>query len=260
MVTRAYGGNFMRSQFFEVPEAVHVADPSHGVYGQSPDPNQADWTEPPFSTPPFMDAYVDPDELGDSGTVVQVQNQLVLDQTDYTDHGSNQNHGEDLGASRSQQWTEKNVRGPGETYDYSVVKAFGPNGMTPTNENLRRGINSDPINNPTVDPLNGAPLYDGDGFRYGVIENATRGRNRKFFAKQVRDDHGIRAVFPNTSYQAHQSRSLRDQPIYRSFARNILTTTKRPMVRTAPPPIDDTITDTTPNPPAGLDDSIIEGF
>lgn len=207
-----------------------------------------------------MDAYVDQDEFTDSNEVVQVQGQLVLDQTDYTDHSSAQDHGQDLGAPRALQWNEKNVRGPHETYEYTVMDGFGPRGMTPTDENLRRGINADPINNPTVDPLNGAPLYDGKGFRYGVIENAVRGRNRSFLGRQLRSDHGVRAIFPNTAYQPSVSRQLRDQPIFRSLARNIITTTKRPMLRQAPTPIGDTLLDDTQNPPAGLDDSIVEGF
>lgn len=261
MVTaRAYSGAWSRAQFFEIPQSVHVADPAHGDYGQQFDPAQADWTEPPFSTPPFMDAYVDVDEFIDAETVVQVQDQLVLDQTDYTDHGSSQDHGQDLGAPRALQWNEKNMRGPGESYEHTIVDAFGPQGMTPTDENLRRGINADPINNPTVDPLNGAPLYDGKGFRYGVIENAIRGRNRAFLGRVIRTDHGVRAVYPNTAFQPSVSRQLRDQPLFRSLARNILTTTKRPMLRQAPPPIGEVTLDDTQNPPAGMDDSIVEGF
>jgi hypothetical protein len=239
---------------------VHVADPAHGQYGEQFDPGQADWTEPPFSTPPYMDAYVDEDDIADANTVVQVQDQLVLDQTDYTDHSSSQDHGQDLGAPRALQWNEKNVRGPGETYDYKITDGFGPSGMVPTDENLRRGINADPINNPTVDPLNGAPLYDGKGFRYGIFEDATRGRNRKFLGRVIRLDHGVRAVYPNTAYQASVSRQVRDQPIFRSLSRNILMTTKRPMLRQAPTPIGDTLLDDTPNAPAGMDDSIVEGF
>lgn len=260
MPATAYSGAWSRKQFFQVPQSVHVQDPAHGEFGQRMDPAQADWTAAPFSTPPYMDAYVDGAEFDDSETVVQVQGQLVLDQTDYSDHGSSQNHSEDLGAPRALQWGEKNIRGPGESYERTVVEAFGPQGMEPTDENLRRGINADPINNPTVDPLNGAPLYDGKGFRYGVIENATRGRNRKQFAKVVRTDHGVRAVYPNTAYQASAIRQQRDIPLFSSLARNILTTSKRPMLRDAPPPISDVIYDDTPNPPAGLDDSIVEGF
>lgn len=260
MPATAYTGAWSRAQFFEIPQSVHVADPAHGEYGQQFDPQRTDWIEPPFSTPPYMDAYVDEDELEDSSTVVQVQGQLVLDQTNYADHGSNQNHAEDLGAPRQQLWAEKNVRGPGESYEYSVVDAFGPAGMTPTDENLRRGINADPINNPTVDPLNGAPLYDGKGFRYGVIENAVRGRNRAFLGRVIRTDHGFRAVYPNTAYQASVTRQSRNQPIFSSLARNILTTTKRPMLRQSPTPIGDTLLDDTQNPPAGMDDSIVEGF
>lgn len=260
MPAGTYSGAWSRAQFFQVPQAVHVQDPAHGLYGQQDDPARADWTEPPFSTPPFMDAYLDDDDLADAETVVQVQGQLVLDQTDYMDHGSSQNHGEDLGASRALQWTEKNVRGPGESYEYTVTEAFGPRGMEPTDENLRRGINADPINNPTVDPLNGAPLYDGKGFRYGVIEFAVRGRNRRHLAKNVRTDHGVRAVYPNTAHQASVTRQFPATPLFASLARNILTTTKKPMLREAPTPIGDTILDDTPNPPAGMDDSVMEGL
>ena len=260
MPATTYTGAWSRAQFFEVPESVHVQDPAHGVQGQVPDPNQADRETPPFSTPPYMDAYVDPDALDDAATVVTVQGQLVLDQSDYTDHGSSQNHAEDLGAPRALQWTEKRIIGPGETYEHTIVDAFGPRGMTPTDENLRRGINADPINNPTVDPLNGAPLYDGRGFRWGIIENFTRGRDRSFLAKPVRTDHGIRAIYPNTAFQAAESRKPQDQPLYRSLARMIQTTSKRPMLRQAPTPIGETTLDETPNPPVGQDDSIVEGF
>lgn len=260
MPTTAYSGAWSRAQFFAVPPAVHVADPAHADYGQQFDPAQADWTGPPFSTPPYMDAYVDADDLADAETVVQIHDQLVLDQTDYTDHSSSQNHAEDLGAPRALQWNEKNVRGPGESYERMVVDAWGPRGMTPTDENLRRGINADPLNNPTVDPLNGAPLYDGKGFRYGVFEDAVRGRNRKFLGRVIRTDHGVRAVYPNTAFQASVTRQHRSTPLFASLARNILTTTKRPMLRQAPTPIGDTILDDTQNPPAGMDDSVVEGF
>jgi len=259
-VTRAYGGAWSRAQFFENPQAVHTADPAHAEPGQMGDPARMDWTEPSYSTPPYMDAYLDSDVYVDGDSVVQSSDQLVLDQTDYTDHNPTQDHGLDLGASRQQLWAEKTIRGPGETYDYAITEAFGPAGMEPTNEQLRRGINADPINNPTVDPLNGAPLYDGKGFRYGIIETATRGRNRQFLAKNIRTDHGVRAVWPNTAYQASKARQLPGQPLFRSLSRNIMTTVKRPMLRTSPTPIGDVVVDDTQNPPAGLDDSIIEGF
>lgn len=250
MARRGYSGNWRDSQYYDVPEAVHVADPAHSVIGQTDD--SKDWTADPSNLPPGFDQYTDdtagPDDVADHQIVTR--DGLVLDQTSAHDHLNVGDHTTDMGSARAQHWHERPIVGPEETYGKTVVSSFGPDNMQPTYEQLSRGVNSNPINNP---PL---VMYDGKGFRYGTWEFSERGRLRRFLSRVVREDHGTHPLRPNTVYVPPGPHYLRDVPLWKSFARMIEKVEKRPMIRRTPPGIGEVIVDDG-GPGAGPDDSII---
>jgi hypothetical protein len=130
---------------------------------------------------------------------------------------------------------DTDIRGPGETYTEKNWESFGPKASEVSYEALMRGINSQPQNNP---PL---PMYDGKGFRYGYENFYARGRDRRFFVKPIRTEHGARPVLPNTAYIPPDSAYDKSRQLWSSLASTIDRRQKRPMLRQTPPPIGDTI-------------------
>jgi hypothetical protein len=249
----AFTGAWKRASYYAVPEAVHVADPAHEARGQQDESAVTEpWTAERVNLPPALDYYVDT-EADES---VLISQGITIDRTDYMEagHSHRGDHMEDLGAARAQNYTEKTIRGPGETYGFVSVPSFAPDNMQPTDENLRRGINSNPMNNPPLE------MYDGKGFRYGTWEFAERGRLRALLSRVIRTDHGLRPLFPNTAYAPPARKDLRDVPLWASLARNVLQTEKRPMVRRTPPSIGEVLAEDG-GPTIGDDASIISaGF
>jgi hypothetical protein len=233
MAAGAYSGAWRRAQYFEAPEAVHTVDSEHQVRGQLHDPQTDAWTAERVSLPPGLDAYTDRE--ADEAQVTTPG--LVIDRSDYSEAGHQHRgtHDEDLGAARAQNWAEKGIRGPNETYRQQSVTSFRPENMQPTDENLRRGVNSHPMNNPPLE------MYDGEGFRIGTWDFAERGRLRQYLSRVLRSDHGIRPVSPNTTYVPPERADVREVPLWSSLARSILQTEKRPMLRRAPPSIGETL-------------------
>ncbi len=248
---RAYSGAWRRTQYYQLPESVHVVGAEHEQRGQLGDPQQEAWTAEQTPLPPGLDAYVDHE--ADDGQVMTAG--LMIDQTDYSEagHSHRGTHDEDLGAARAQNHAEMDIRGPGETYGYQSVSSFRPENMQPTEEALRRGINSHPQNNPPLE------MYGGEGFRIGTWEFAERGRLRDYLSRVLRSDHGIRPLRPNTVYAPPASADDRAVPLWASLARSILQTEKRPMVRRSPPPIGEVLAEDGGPSPADAD-SIVGAF
>jgi len=249
-----YSGAFIRTQYYDVPRAVHLADEEHMTRGQV-DGQTIEWTSPPTSLPPGFDQYIDdtagPDDVADHQ--ISTREGFTLDQTPSHDHLNVGDHNSDLGSARAQHWAEKSIRGPSETYGYQSVPSFAPEKMQPTDENLRRGINSHPMNNPPLE------MYGGRGFREGTWEFAERGRLRTKLSRVIRTDHGVHPLRPNTVYVPPRHHYLRDVPLWQSFARMIEKVEKRNMVRRVPPEIGEVIAEDG-GPGTGDETSIIGGF
>jgi hypothetical protein len=249
-----YSGALVRTAYYEVPEAQHVADVAHQTPGKVDDPGfTEEKTVPPNAAPITDDEYI-ADGLFEVDYLSQGEG-YVLDRTP-ADHAHAGNHSLDEGSAEAQHHIRgAEMRGPGETYQRQVWKDFGPEASSLSDEVLRRGINADPINNP---PLAMYDVGDGpQGFRYGTQESATRGRDRKWLAREARSEHGARAVYPNTVYVPPPSADDRNVPQCRSYARNLQQMEKRPMLVRTPPPIGDIVADDGGGSPA--DDASIIG-
>lgn len=248
----AYSGALLRSAYYEVPEATHIVDVAHQTPGKADDPLFATAkTVPPNQAIPETDEYI-ADGLFDVDYLSQGEG-FSLDRTP-ADHSHAGAHTLDEGSAEAQHHIRgAEMRGPGETYTRQVWKDFGPEASAISAEVIYRGINSHPENNP------GLEMYDGDGFRYGFQDSATRGRDRKWLAREMRAEHGARAVYPNTTYIPPASADDRDVPLWRSLARNLPHLEKRPMIARTPPPIGDVVADDG-GPSAGDADSVIGVF
>lgn len=245
-------GALVRSAYYEVPPAVHVVDPAHEQRGQETDPGLAIRKTVPAGEPmPPSDEYIGAG-LFDVDYLAQGEG-VTFDQTP-VDHMHAGSHSLDEGAAEARLHRRgAEMRGPGETYTREVWKDFGPEASAISQEVIYRGINSHPQNNPPLE------MYDGDGFRYGFQDFATRGRDRRFLSRVIRSEHGARAVYPNTAHIPPPSADDRTAPLWRSLARNVLQVEKRPTIPRTPPALSDVLAEDG-GPAAGQDESIIGVF
>ncbi len=234
----AFTGGWLNRQFSVDPDQrLHTADNAHSQRGHAPDPNPTwELSIDPDQTPEYLQEYPDMDWL------VADTPGIVLDATP-SDHniGSGTRALPDDVSSQTVAYAQSSVDYGADhkhtfnpppfqdhTTRYLSARFEGVGSYGPSDEALKRGLNSLPENNP-------------EGFRRGWVE-------QQFVDRKMYDPervHDRRLVQPNVATVGTNQPVPADAGPYNSpfasLARILTSVNQRPMVRREPPPISESV-------------------
>lgn len=235
MPQTTYAGRWLAHSYRDPAQAVlHVSDPAHSDTSTVPD-NASVYAAPPLAAVAELGQYP-----GAEWLVITPGHDL--DHTDYTGHGQGETmpalvndqaasaasatmHSDDQGAARELAYAQPPMTFA--TDHYGGERISGLNGAQVSDTALRRGLNSDPVNNP-------------EGFRLGedyypfVDHDLTP-------PQRVHDAHVLTPNVATVATDTPPTAVPYGSP-FSSMARAIHDTWSAPSVRREPQPIDEAIT------------------
>lgn len=246
-----------KATYYDVPPAVHVADPQHQHIGHQADPGEFSYEAPPVRA----DAAIGPENFG-SQEVIDTGGR-PLDQTP-RDHGLGYNwpvertsvadmdtpggadvdlliqtHSQHNIRTRDANFLETPFQFPDERYLGFRIPGMGAeatDGIPALAGGGQRGLNGLSVNNPPLDS------YLGHGFWPGTTEWQ---RVMRKFQVRIIQRHDMRALTPNEAYKEPDAPAPKKGTPYNSpfsaLQRVISSFSQRPALRRQPPDLAETI-------------------